>query len=52
MDRCLFANIHADPRWLTFLRKIGKAPEQLAKIEFKMTLPQVEGGTASGPAHP
>jgi Flp pilus assembly protein TadD len=36
----LFDKIHADPRWLLFLRKIGKAPEQLAKIEFKVTLPQ------------
>jgi len=36
----LFDNIHADPRWLPFLRKVGKAPEQLAKIEFKVTLPQ------------
>ena len=35
----LFDKIHADPRWLPFLRKIGKAPEQLAKIEFKVTLP-------------
>ena len=34
----LFDKIHADPRWLPFLRKIGKAPEQLAKIEFKVTL--------------
>jgi hypothetical protein len=44
----LFDKIHTDPRWLPFLRKIGKAPEQLAKIEFKVTLPQVEGATASG----
>jgi TolB-like protein/lipoprotein NlpI len=36
----LFDSIHADPRWLPFLRKIGHAPEQLAKIEFKVTLPQ------------
>ena len=36
----LFDKIHGDPRWLPFLRKIGKAPEQLAKIEFKVTLPQ------------
>ena len=35
----LFDKIHSDPRWLPFLRKIGKAPEQLAKIEFKVTLP-------------
>jgi tetratricopeptide (TPR) repeat protein len=36
----LFDNIHKDPRWLPFLRKVGKAPEQLAKIEFKVPLPQ------------
>jgi tetratricopeptide (TPR) repeat protein len=35
----LFDKIHSDPRWLPFLRKVGKAPEQLAKIEFKVTLP-------------
>jgi TolB-like protein/lipoprotein NlpI len=35
----MFDQVHADPRWLPFLRKIGKAPEQLAKIEFKVTLP-------------
>ncbi|HZX90756.1 MAG TPA: hypothetical protein VFE67_08940, partial [Rudaea sp.] len=48
----LFDKIHADPRWLPFLRKIGKAPEQLAKIEFKVTLPQANGATASRGAHP
>jgi TolB-like protein/Flp pilus assembly protein TadD len=36
----LFDKIHSDPRWLPFLGKLGKAPEQLAKIEFKVTLPQ------------
>jgi TolB-like protein/Flp pilus assembly protein TadD len=37
----LFDKIHSDPRWLPFLRNIGKAPEQLAKIEFKVPpLPQ------------
>jgi TolB-like protein len=37
----LFDKIHSDPRWLPFLRKIGKAPDQLAKIEFKLPpLPQ------------
>jgi TolB-like protein len=35
----LFDNIHSDPRWLPFLRKLGRAPEQLAKIHFKVTLP-------------
>ena len=38
--------------WLPFLRTVGYAPEQLAKIEFKVTLPTVEGSAASGPAHP
>jgi hypothetical protein len=31
--------IHADPRWLPFLRKLGRAPEQLAQIQFKVSLP-------------
>jgi TolB-like protein/Flp pilus assembly protein TadD len=44
----LLDKIHADPRWLPFLHKIGKAPEQLATIEFKVTLAQAEGATASG----
>ena len=45
----LFDKIHADPRWLAFLRKLGKAPEQLAKIEFKVTLPQsAETATGAG----
>ena len=34
----LFVNLHSDPRWLPFLRKLGRSPEQLAKIEFKVTL--------------
>jgi len=36
----LFDSLHGDPRWLPYLRKIGYAPEQLAKIELKVTLPQ------------
>ena len=36
----LLDKIHKDPRWLPFLRKIGKAPDQLAKIDFKVTLPK------------
>ena len=35
----LFANLHNDPRWLPFLRKIGKAPEQLAAIKFDVKVP-------------
>jgi len=45
----LFDPLRDDPRWLPFLRRIGSAPEQLAKIEFKVTLP--DGGTASGGAN-
>jgi tetratricopeptide (TPR) repeat protein len=45
----LFDKIHADPRWLPFLRKVGKAPEQLAKVDFKVTLPQsAETATSAG----
>jgi len=36
----LFAKIRSDPRWLPFLRKLGKAPDQLAEIEFHVTLPK------------
>ena len=36
----IFANLYDDPRWVPFLRKIGKAPEQLAKISFKVTPPE------------
>ena len=37
----LFANIHSDPRWLPFLRKLGKAPEQLGEDS-------VQGDAAGG----
>jgi tetratricopeptide (TPR) repeat protein len=36
----LFANLHSDPRWVPFLRKLGKAPEQVAKIRFQVSLPE------------
>jgi hypothetical protein len=36
----MFASLHDDPRWQPFLREIGRAPEQLAAIEFNVTLPQ------------
>ncbi len=35
-----FDNIRDDPRWLPFLRQIGRAPEQLAAIKFDVKLPQ------------
>ena len=35
----LFANIRRDPRWLPLLRKLNRAPEQLAAIPFEVKLP-------------
>jgi hypothetical protein len=34
-----FAKLRQDPRWLPVLRKLGKAPEQLAAIKFDVKLP-------------
>jgi len=36
----MFASIRHDPRWLPFLRRIGRAPEQLAAIRFDVKLPK------------
>jgi hypothetical protein len=35
-----FTNIHNAPRWLPFLESIGKSPQQLHAIKFKVTLPE------------
>ena len=35
----LFANLHADSRWRPFLATINKSPEQLATIDFDVSLP-------------
>jgi TolB-like protein len=32
--------LHADPRWLPFLRRHGMAPEQLAAIKFDVKVPK------------
>ncbi|MEJ2383294.1 MAG: tetratricopeptide repeat protein [Xanthomonadales bacterium] len=34
-----FANLSDDPRWLEFLRRLGKAPEQLEAVAFNPVLP-------------
>ena len=34
-----FANLYDDPRWVPFLRRIGRAPEQIDHIEFTVDLP-------------
>jgi hypothetical protein len=36
----LLANLHSDPRWLPFLRKLGMAPEQLAALKFDVKVPR------------
>jgi TolB-like protein/Tfp pilus assembly protein PilF len=35
----LYAPLYKDPRWLPFLRKIGRAPEQLDAINFNVKPP-------------
>jgi hypothetical protein len=40
----LFLPLADDPRWVPFLRKIGYAPEQLAKIKLDVKLPQEQAG--------
>ena len=35
-----FMSIRRDPRWMPFLRRAGKAPDQLAAIPFKVDIPQ------------
>jgi TolB-like protein len=36
----LLVSLHSDPRWLPLLRRLGKAPEQLAAIKFDVTVPK------------
>jgi tetratricopeptide (TPR) repeat protein len=38
----MFASIRGDPRWVEFLRKFGRAPEQIAAIPFTVALPNLE----------
>lgn len=36
----MFENLHDDPRWIPFLRKLGRAPEQLAGIQLSAAIPE------------
>jgi len=47
----MFAKLHRDPRWLPFLRLRGKAPEQLAAVKFKVTLPDAAATERTTPAN-
>jgi hypothetical protein len=38
--RPLLAPLNEDPRWLEFRERTGTSDEQLATIEFEVTLPQ------------
>ncbi len=39
-----FTKVHQDPRWLPFLRKIGRAPEQLDAVRFDVKVPALRTG--------
>ena len=34
----LFESLHSDPRWPAYLQRLGKGPETLAKIRFKVAM--------------
>lgn len=34
-----FSNVHNDPRWIPFLRRVGRAPEQLAAVKLDVKIP-------------
>ena len=40
LSQPLFENLHDDPRWLPFLRQLGRAPEQLADIKLDISIPE------------
>ncbi len=46
----LFTNLHTDPRWDAFLERIGKSPEALAAIEFRVTMPRPRQPEQSPPS--
>ena len=42
-----FDRLRADPRWLPFLRRIGRTPEQLARIPFHVRPPSGDAAPVS-----
>lgn len=39
LSQPLLENLHDDPRWLPFLSKLGRAPDQLARIRLNVAIP-------------
>ena len=39
LSQPLFNNLHNDPRWVPFLRKLGRAPDQLSEIQLSISVP-------------
>jgi len=39
LSQPLFENLYEDPRWRPFLRKLGRAPDQLSEIQFTFKVP-------------
>jgi len=44
-----FSKYHDDPRWKAYLRKVGFASEQLARIKFDVNLPELSSSPDSAP---
>jgi TolB-like protein/Tfp pilus assembly protein PilF len=39
LSQPLFGNLHEDPRWVPFLHKLGRAPDQLSEIQLSIRVP-------------
>jgi TolB-like protein/Tfp pilus assembly protein PilF len=40
VEKMWFTDLYDDPRWLPYLENIGRSPEQLSAINFRVTLPE------------
>lgn len=40
LSEALFVNLYDDARWIPFLSKIGRSPEELSEIDLAVTLPK------------